>query len=92
MFQHVGWICVDTKGASLFQFGLAVATREKAHRQRSAATRGKHVPNAIADYNAVFHWNSQLPGRTNEYIGRRLGLGNIIASDNHCLNRNSKPL
>ena len=57
MFQHVGWICIDAKGASLLQFGLAVATREKTHCERSSATRGEHVPNAIANNNAVFQWN-----------------------------------
>jgi hypothetical protein len=35
VFQHVGWICIDAKSASLFQFGLAIAAGEKAHRERS---------------------------------------------------------
>lgn len=90
MFQHVGRICIDAKGASLFQFGLAVATGEKAHRERSPATRRQHIPNVVANDNAVVQRNSQPLSRGDEYIGRRFGLGNSIAGDDCCLSRDSQ--
>lgn len=91
MCQHLGGICVDAKGARLLQFGLAVAAREKAHRERSPATRGEHIPNAIANHNAIFHGNAQPLGGADKYVGSRLGLCNIVASDHHCVSRGVVP-
>lgn len=84
MFQHVGWICMDAKGASSLQFGLALATREKTHRERSCANRGEHAPNAIANNSAVLQCDLNRSAEATNTSGGRLALATpspVITAD-----------
>lgn len=81
MHQHIGWVRVDPKRAGALQVLHSVASRLQRDPERAFADGRKHVPNAVADNNAVTN-GAQAFCRRYKDVGGRLGFFHVIASHN----------
>src|SRR5579863_10676050 len=80
MVQEIKGIFVGSISSRLFQFVLPVTAGSQAYPQSTRPTRGKKVPYAVTDHNAVKDGNTQPLCRRQEQIGIRFRMLHLITS------------
>ena len=73
MLEQVLGVFVDAHRAGAFQLILAIAARQQADTEGVAAPGRQHVPDRIADHDAILDRLAEFFGRGEEQV--RIGLG-----------------
>ena len=80
MPQQVGRIIVHPVRTRPLELVSPVPPRKQANSQRQGPSRGEHIPDAVADYDAVGDWDVELLGGSQKHIGVRFGVAHLISS------------
>jgi len=81
VLQHFGRVFIDAERARLLQLLDPVAAAHQADAERTAAHRGEHVPDAVADHHGVLDRRTQPLGGGQEQVGIRLGVFHLVPRD-----------